>query len=65
MPLTKGLLNVLLSHPCPHCGHKHEKNGSWFQTMAHYSCSSCRNSVQMTYDDKVRLFETNAHRVIV
>ena len=31
MPLTSGLLDVLLSHPCPHCGHKHEKKGSWFQ----------------------------------
>ena len=32
MPLTKGLLDVLLSHPCPDCGHKHEKKGSWFKT---------------------------------
>jgi DNA-directed RNA polymerase subunit RPC12/RpoP len=64
MPLTKGLLNVLLSHPCPHCGHKHEKKGSWFQTIAHYSCSSCSHSVRMGYDDKVHLFEANAHRAV-
>jgi len=31
--LTKGLLHVLLSHPCPRCGHKHEKKGSWFRTI--------------------------------
>ena len=64
MPLTKGLLDVLLSHPCPHCGHKHEKKGGWFQTIGQYSCSSCGQSVRMAYNDKVCLFEANAHRTI-
>jgi hypothetical protein len=65
MPLTKGLLDVLISHPCSHCGHKHEKEGRWFQTIGHYRCPSCGHSVRITYDDKVRLFDTNAHRAIV
>ena len=64
MALTKGLANVLLSHPCPYCGHKHEKTGRYFQTLRDYRCPSCERSVQMTYDDKVRLFEANAHRAI-
>ena len=64
MPLTKGLLDVILSHPCPHCGHKHEKKGHWFQTIGHYTCPACDRSVRITYDDKVHLFETNAHRAI-
>ena len=64
MPLTKGLLDVLLSHPCPYCGHKVENKGSWFKTISHYTCPSCGHSVQMSYDDKVRLFEANAHRAI-
>jgi transposase-like protein len=64
MPLTKGLLDVLLSHPCPHCGHKQEKKGSWFQTIGHYRCPSCGHSVQITYEDKVGLFEANAHRAL-
>jgi transposase-like protein len=64
MPLTKGLLHVLLSHPCPDCGHKHEKKGSWFKTISHYNCPVCGNSVQMGYADKVRLFDANAHRAI-
>jgi DNA-directed RNA polymerase subunit RPC12/RpoP len=62
MPLTKGLLDVLLSYPCPHCGHKQEKKGSWFQTVGHYACWSCGQIVRMRYDDKLRLFEANAHR---
>ena len=64
MPLTKGLLNVLLSHSCPHCGHKREERGSWFQTIGHYTCSSCGHSVRMRYDEKIRLFDANAHRAI-
>ena len=63
MPLTKGLLHVFLSHLCPHCGHKHEKMGAWFQTISHYDCPSCGQSVRMTYEDKVRLFEMNVHRI--
>jgi transposase-like protein len=65
MPLTKGLLHVFLSHSCPHCGHKLEKMGAWFQTISRYDCSSCGQSVRMTYEDKVRLFETNVHRVVL
>jgi transposase-like protein len=64
MPLTKGLLAVLLSHPCPRCGHSQEEKGSWFKTISHYTCSSCGHSVQMGYDAKVGLFEANAHRAI-
>ena len=55
MPLTSGLSDVLLSHPCPHCGHKQEKKGSWFQTIGQYICSSCGQGVRMGYDDKGRL----------
>jgi hypothetical protein len=32
MPLTKGLSDVLLSHPCPHCG-KQDKKGSWLASI--------------------------------
>ena len=63
MSLPKGLLHVFLSHPCPHCGHKHEKIGAWFQAINHYDCPSCGQSVRMTYEDKVRLFEINVHRM--
>ena len=66
MPLTRGLLHVFLSHSCPHCDHKQEKMGRWFQSVrSSYSCPSCGQSVRMTYEDKVRLFETNVHRVVL
>jgi len=64
MPLAKGLSTVLLSHPCPHCGHTHTKKGSYYQTVAHYKCTSCCRDVRMTYDLKLRLFDANAHRAI-
>jgi transposase-like protein len=64
MPLSKGLFHVLLNYPCPHCGHAHEKMGTWFKSIRHYDCRSCGQTVQMTYDDKVRLFAANAHRAI-
>jgi transposase-like protein len=48
MPLTKGLSDVLLSYPCPHCGHKQDKKGSWFQTIGQYTCLSCDRSVRIT-----------------
>jgi ribosomal protein S27AE len=64
MPLTSGLLDVLLSHPCPRCGHRQEKKGSWFQTVGHYTCPTCGHSVRMAYDDKLRLFEAHAHWAI-
>jgi len=62
MPLNRDLFQVLLSHPCPRCGHKQVKKGSWFKTISHYTCPSCGHSVEIGYDEKVRLFEANAHR---
>jgi transcription elongation factor Elf1 len=64
MPLSKTLFRVLLNHPCPHCGHMHENMGAWFKSIGHYGCKSCGQIVQMTYDDKIRLFEVNTHRMI-
>jgi transposase-like protein len=46
------------------CGHKQEKKGSWFKTIGHYTCPSCGHSLQMGYDENIRLFEANAHRAI-
>jgi hypothetical protein len=41
-----------------------KRKGSWFKTISHYTCPSCGHSVQMGYDEKIRLFEANAHRAI-
>jgi len=64
MPLTAGLLGVLLPHTCPRCGHANERMGRAFKTVKHYLCGSCGEKVPMTYYDKLRLFEENAHRAI-
>ena len=35
------LMNVLLSHPCPHCGHNHTKTRRWFSVIGNYQCAFC------------------------
>jgi transposase-like protein len=61
MALSRALVTVLLSMPCPHCGHKLEKVGSWFQSTRHYECEGCRQTVRVRYEDKVKLFDDHAH----
>ena len=57
MPLSNALLDIPLTRPCPHCGHKLEKTGNWFSSIAHYKCAKCRQELRMTYEAKLALFE--------
>jgi predicted RNA-binding Zn-ribbon protein involved in translation (DUF1610 family) len=58
MALSEKLLDVVLTHPCPHCGHKLKQRGSWFQVRRQqYECPSCHHMVPMGYSDKVALFK--------
>jgi hypothetical protein len=57
MPLSIALLDIPLTRPCPHCGHKLEKPGNWFSSIAHYRCPMCRQELRMTYEAKLALFE--------
>ena len=57
MPLSGRLPDVVLSRPCPHCGHVLDKKGSWFHHVSLYQCGSCHKQVPMTYDAKVELLE--------
>jgi transposase-like protein len=57
MSLPARLASVVLSRPCPYCGHVLDKKGSWFQHISHYRCESCQKQVEMTYEAKVELFE--------
>jgi transposase-like protein len=57
MPLSNALLDIPLTRPCPHCGHKLEKMGNWFSSIAHYECAKCRRELRMTYEAKLALFE--------
>ena len=60
MPLSGVLTHVLLTRPCPHCGHKLEKKGSWFQAIARYQCEGCYRPLAMTRDARIELFEAHA-----
>ena len=57
MPLSSALLDIPLTRPCPHCGHKLEKTGNWFSSIARYKCAKCRQELRMTYEAKLALFE--------
>ncbi|MDB5483252.1 MAG: hypothetical protein JWO83_4305 [Caulobacteraceae bacterium] len=61
MPLTRDLDQILLTHPCPHCGHGLEKTGRWFTTAAGFRCGGCGVPSRITYDIKLRLWAVNAH----
>ena len=61
MPLDKELFGVILTHPCPHCGHKLQKNGSWFAMKSvGYRCSACDRDVEMNYSTKLVLFDSHS-----
>jgi transposase-like protein len=57
MPLPVHLANVVLAHPCPHCGNLFQKTGGWFQNIGRYTCEVCKQAVRMTYSDKLALFD--------
>jgi endogenous inhibitor of DNA gyrase (YacG/DUF329 family) len=57
MPLSGRLADIVLSRPCPYCGHVLDKKGSWFQHISLYKCGGCQKQVQMTYEAKVELFD--------
>jgi hypothetical protein len=59
MPLSRALANVFLTYPCPHCGHKLEKPGAWFQSIGQYRCNACRRDVRIRYNDKAKLFDAH------
>ena len=54
VPLSRALLSVLLTMPCPNCGHKLERLGDWFKTVTRYECEGCHQTVRVRYEDKVQ-----------
>ena len=56
--LSRDLFDIPMIHKCPHCNHPLVKKGSWFYSIRHYKCEACNQKVQVTYDDKVKLFKT-------
>jgi hypothetical protein len=62
MPLPLGLSEITMSHPCQNCGHKLERRGSWFLSQRQFTCRSCLKLVTITYDEKIRLFDSYARK---
>jgi DNA-directed RNA polymerase subunit RPC12/RpoP len=61
MGLDRKLMDVLLSRPCPHCGHNLTMRGSWFCMIANYLCARCHQKVRMTYPAKLALFRRHVN----
>jgi hypothetical protein len=63
MPLpsmSSDLALVYLSHACPSCGDLFQQKLSWFVTVGFYRCHSCGSPVELTYPEKVELYESHA-----
>jgi len=61
MPLKKQLFKMILTHTCPHCGHKLRRKGSWFATKSMgYRCPACDRDVEMNYSTKIALFDSHS-----
>jgi hypothetical protein len=65
MPYSGVLADVLLIHPCPYCGHKLAKKGSWFQAVAGYECQECFELVRLTRHAKSKLLRLAPHRLLL
>ncbi len=56
MPLSQGLADTILRHPCRNCGHVLEKPGSRFSVVSKYTCAGCNVQMRLRYDEKLRIF---------
>jgi len=63
VPLSLALDRVILTRPCPNCGHQLKKQGVWFKAVGQYICEECRLFIVMTDPEKVELFEAHAHLI--
>ena len=63
MPLDLDLFPIVLSNPCPDCGHVMKKTGAWFsRAQSCYTCPTCCKQVSMNYLDKIKVFDRHAQR---
>jgi transposase-like protein len=57
--LAPALINLILRHLCPYCGHVTTRKGAFFSAAAHYICTACAKRVPLTYADKIKLFRAH------
>jgi hypothetical protein len=60
MTLSCKLDDALLTMTCRQCGHPCTRKGSWFKHVRTFKCAACGYATQITYDDKLRLFDKHA-----
>jgi transposase-like protein len=61
MSLSARLRDVDLTLECKYCGHPKIKKGGWFLVVPKFKCEKCKREVQITYKDKIALFDKHAH----
>lgn len=57
MTIPLDLSDAVLTFPCPFCGHRLARKGSWFKVVGRYRCENCQSEVRVGYPDKLKLFQ--------
>ena len=60
MTLSPKLDNAMLTRTRPQCGHPCIRKGSWFKHVGRFKCAECGYATQLTYDDKLKIFDKHA-----
>jgi len=60
MTLSRKLDDEMLTMLCCECAHPCIRKGSWFKNARRFKCPECGYTAQLTYDDKLRLYDKHA-----
>ncbi len=64
MPIPVDLNDQYLTFECPRCTHPITRKGSWFKTIATFSCPICHAALRLGYPEKLRLFASHKHLTV-
>jgi hypothetical protein len=62
MTLSCKLDDAMLTMTCFRCGHPCTRKGSWFKHVRTFKCAACGYAPQLTYDDKLRIYDKRSTR---
>ena len=60
MTLSCKLDDAMLTMLCPQCARPSIRKGSWFKHVSRFRCAECGHATQLTYEDKLKLFDKHA-----